>query len=159
MRIEYILARAFDESMDTCSICLETIDDRKFVIGACKHSFHRDCLLTWFETSMTCPACRSFMGIVTRDAYLEGSNKILKQLRWVNYSCRDGLLTICDTRANGPVVLSTSIGNVKRINLDDKTIKFIMKNNFTTVNAVYNTAEKATQNYRFLVEALNESSL
>jgi hypothetical protein len=56
-----------------CSICLETRNLKRL---PCNHSFHKECLLKWFETSssrlnqlptaekFTCPICR-------RNIYIE----------------------------------------------------------------------------------------
>lgn len=44
----------------TCVICMEKgIRAREMVaVHACGHVFHAACLLRWFDSSNTCPACR-----------------------------------------------------------------------------------------------------
>ena len=47
-----------------CSICQETATDKSdLFIHACKHTFHRHCLVAWTKTqsknSTRCPLCRS----------------------------------------------------------------------------------------------------
>lgn len=42
----------------TCAICLELTKrtDKKL---SCKHIFHPNCIIKWFETSIECPQCRT----------------------------------------------------------------------------------------------------
>jgi len=46
---------------DSCSICLEAYSDIDpgTKITICRHIFHRPCLMTWLESSSTCPMCRA----------------------------------------------------------------------------------------------------
>ena len=43
----------------TCSICLEGILENNNMDLDCRHSFHADCVNTWFSGYNTCPNCRS----------------------------------------------------------------------------------------------------
>lgn len=45
------------EDDQICAICLDGLPSG-ITLGSCKHSFHRECLLRWIETSQTCPYCR-----------------------------------------------------------------------------------------------------
>jgi len=42
---------------NTCTICLEPTkrNDKKL---RCKHVFHGECIIKWFEESIECPTCR-----------------------------------------------------------------------------------------------------
>jgi hypothetical protein len=47
---------------EECPICSEYFLDEK-VIGTvvelpCKHRYHKNCILNWFDKSDTCPICR-----------------------------------------------------------------------------------------------------
>jgi hypothetical protein len=44
----------------TCAICQDRMEARNPVrkIRACNHSFHTECIDTWFERSVSCPVCR-----------------------------------------------------------------------------------------------------
>ena len=44
---------------NTCSICLEGISKNNNTGLDCGHSFHADCVNTWFSGHNTCPNCRS----------------------------------------------------------------------------------------------------
>jgi hypothetical protein len=61
--LEVISSWASPSSRDECCICLdeyipgETISMAK--TPACKHLFHRDCVLEWVKTNDFCPLCRT----------------------------------------------------------------------------------------------------
>jgi len=46
---------------EPCAICQEGIDSSSPVrrINRCQHSFHQTCIDPWFQTSVTCPICRT----------------------------------------------------------------------------------------------------
>ncbi len=46
---------------EPCAICQEGIDTSSSVrrINRCQHSFHQSCIDPWFQTSVTCPICRT----------------------------------------------------------------------------------------------------
>ena len=47
---------------EECSICLEKFSFEKVVVTMpCSHSYHKDCIVRWLETSHTCPLCRYAM--------------------------------------------------------------------------------------------------
>lgn len=46
----------------SCGVCQDDIDisERKNILELpCKHMYHTDCILPWFEKSNTCPICRT----------------------------------------------------------------------------------------------------
>jgi hypothetical protein len=45
---------------DICAICQENFEEGQYVrhITHCNHSFHRDCIDTWFRGNVHCPTCR-----------------------------------------------------------------------------------------------------
>ncbi|XBI95714.1 hypothetical protein VPH35_032120 [Triticum aestivum] len=44
---------------DDCAICLDGLEGEPAVeLPACRHSFHRRCISTWFSKKTTCPMCR-----------------------------------------------------------------------------------------------------
>ena len=43
-----------------CSICLETLNDKKVYITHCNHSFHVDCAYEWLTKNHSCPLCRTY---------------------------------------------------------------------------------------------------
>lgn len=43
---------------DTCIICLVGFENTNKVILPCGHSYHYNCILTWFDTKMDCPYCQ-----------------------------------------------------------------------------------------------------
>lgn len=46
--------------MNTCGICLDTLDSTQCQITTkCQHSFHNNCLTHWLLTNHTCPLCRA----------------------------------------------------------------------------------------------------
>lgn len=45
-----------------CSVCFEGFKAEEAIVSlACLHSFHRRCILKWFERAATCPICRQDM--------------------------------------------------------------------------------------------------
>jgi hypothetical protein len=42
----------------SCSICLDTDTDIKFVQTSCGHHYHKDCISKWVELKDNCPNCR-----------------------------------------------------------------------------------------------------
>lgn len=46
------------ETHQECVICLSNIDPIDLHTNSCKHTFHRDCIQTWWERSIDCPLCR-----------------------------------------------------------------------------------------------------
>ncbi len=42
----------------SCSICLDTATDIKFVQTSCGHHYHKDCISKWIELKDNCPNCR-----------------------------------------------------------------------------------------------------
>ena len=40
---------------DACSICMDELGDGVTGLPDCSHSFHRECILEWFDKSPTCP--------------------------------------------------------------------------------------------------------
>lgn len=50
-----------DEALETnCAICQDRMEAQNPTrkIRACGHSFHTECIDTWFERSVSCPVCR-----------------------------------------------------------------------------------------------------
>ena len=43
---------------DTCVVCLESFDTEVTVKLACKHKFHKDCIVRWVTQNTTCPLCK-----------------------------------------------------------------------------------------------------
>lgn len=45
---------------DNCAICQDVIESGQEVrrLHHCSHSFHRDCIDTWFQENVHCPTCR-----------------------------------------------------------------------------------------------------
>ena len=40
-----------------CSICLEKFDDNNVTLP-CKHHYHENCIMQWFDDKSDCPLCR-----------------------------------------------------------------------------------------------------
>ena len=47
-----------NSEQEMCSICLMELDDGRFALRNCDHSFHHECLKSWISRSLTCPICR-----------------------------------------------------------------------------------------------------
>ena len=47
-----------EEENDTCSICLNTLSENRYILG-CAHHFHEDCIFRWFDENNSCPICRT----------------------------------------------------------------------------------------------------
>lgn len=44
--------------MESCGICLETIEEEKCFELQCGHKFHHDCIDKWTQEKINCPYCR-----------------------------------------------------------------------------------------------------
>ena len=62
----FIIKETDELKVDTCSICLESMDKyQKIVRLDCEHFYHKDCMNSWFITNKykfqrkSCPLCRS----------------------------------------------------------------------------------------------------
>lgn len=57
--LKYIKNKKEKMCINICCICLDD-NDKKHIFLNCGHSFHKKCLLKWFETnsSRNCPYCR-----------------------------------------------------------------------------------------------------
>ena len=57
---QFPIRSATKESTDkTCSICCDKYKEyQKVFFLPCKHHFHVDCILPWFEKNHICPTCR-----------------------------------------------------------------------------------------------------
>lgn len=57
--INYIKNKKDEAGKDICCICLDDSENRHIFLK-CGHSFHKKCLLKWFNTDMSrnCPYCR-----------------------------------------------------------------------------------------------------
>ena len=43
-----------------CPICFENVEDDKYILPECKHTYHTNCIMTWFRTgNKSCPMCRN----------------------------------------------------------------------------------------------------
>ncbi len=49
-----------ESDIDTCAICLESIDGEK-TLTECKHVFHKNCIDRWNAVHIECPMCRQQM--------------------------------------------------------------------------------------------------
>ncbi|MDD9952016.1 MAG: hypothetical protein OXT67_10690, partial [Zetaproteobacteria bacterium] len=50
---------AQDEKSEECAICLEVEENAEVFQLPCKHTFHKSCVMGWFEEHTTCPMCRT----------------------------------------------------------------------------------------------------
>lgn len=53
------LARAGSNLKEDCSICLVEFQEKDLLlILKCSHFFHNECIMEWFQRSLSCPYCR-----------------------------------------------------------------------------------------------------
>lgn len=45
--------------MKTCPICFDEILCKYLHTTTCRHTFHKECIITWYEQSDECPVCRA----------------------------------------------------------------------------------------------------
>ena len=98
------------ETPSDCSICLEGIVVKQITAGVgrsgCRHLFHKKCLLKWFETSPSCPLCRTSEGIDNNQ--MDCSDTNLKVGSIVTMRGTSGLATITSITSDGILVDSTN---------------------------------------------------
>lgn len=75
-----------DLPKDECPICLEEMEPGQYAyIENCRHYFHKDCLIRWFnEEEYTCPVCRADYNRVLlwpKAIESEGKKKIIFELQ------------------------------------------------------------------------------
>ena len=59
---------------ETCSICLDNLDNDMYELNECKHKFHSKCLITYLRTgNRTCPLCRG------------NANEVIYMNPYINY--------------------------------------------------------------------------
>lgn len=58
LEIKYIIPLKNLKTEDTCTICLETLDEETISLP-CNHLFHKSCIIPWLENKSTCPLCRT----------------------------------------------------------------------------------------------------
>jgi hypothetical protein len=46
------------EEVEECIICFKDFSSKEKIKLRCNHSFHKRCILNWFERRKTCPICR-----------------------------------------------------------------------------------------------------
>lgn len=64
-----------------CSVCLEDVGSTNTATTkrlSCGHSYHLDCILTWYVTSDECPVCRCAQNT---DPYIVFKHKIEDDMR------------------------------------------------------------------------------
>ncbi len=64
-----------------CSICQEDVkstNTQRSKVLSCNHSFHPECITTWFITSDECPTCRKPQ---KDDPWIQFKNKVEDNLR------------------------------------------------------------------------------
>ena len=76
MKIQYFWRTSKQDTSDTCSICLESMEKdsvvRKLVCG---HTFHPNCINNWlvFSKSLKCPLCQK-----NHEIFSEPEHKIMQ---------------------------------------------------------------------------------
>ena len=51
------------EEEEYCSICLEKFDGNNVTLP-CKHHYHENCIMKWFNDKSDCPLCRMKLQVV-----------------------------------------------------------------------------------------------
>lgn len=65
-RTAEILDYSNPSDTEDCSICLTTLQESPSVtLMKCRHSYHRECIESWFKSRPTCPECLTVYGIIT----------------------------------------------------------------------------------------------
>ena len=71
-RSEKVYPLVFDKiklkDNECCCICLEKFDDNHVTLP-CKHHYHENCILEWFDKKSNCPLCRMKIGIILIKKY------------------------------------------------------------------------------------------
>jgi len=54
------LRTATEHEDNNCAICQDPLEDRQLlcVINHCRHTFHEECIMPWFQQNVRCPTCR-----------------------------------------------------------------------------------------------------
>lgn len=76
-------------SDNTCSICLDTIEEKNHALTKCKHSFCKKCILNSLNYSNSCPICRQVLS--KQDVYIES-----KKLQYLLKHSDPKSLIICN---------------------------------------------------------------
>lgn len=60
-------------SPSVCSICQDSISSEGCQLRGCAHTYHTNCIRTWFSTSVRCPVCRRDIREDQEDETFSGS--------------------------------------------------------------------------------------
>ena len=63
--------------IETCPICFDDIQPKQLFSTLCKHTFHKQCITTWYESSDDCPICRREQ---TEDPLIVFKNNVKKNM-------------------------------------------------------------------------------
>lgn len=71
-----IIFRPTRQQDDLCAICQDEFEINQNVrrLTHCNHSFHQDCIDTWFRTNVHCPTCRHDIREVTNNRTTDNRN-------------------------------------------------------------------------------------
>eukprot|EP01060_Flectonema_neradi_P015612 TRINITY_DN2223_c3_g1_i2.p1 TRINITY_DN2223_c3_g1~~TRINITY_DN2223_c3_g1_i2.p1 ORF type:complete len:227 (+),score=37.87 TRINITY_DN2223_c3_g1_i2:480-1160(+) len=98
------------EQPGECGICLEAVVHRQVTAGVgrsgCRHTFHKKCLLKWFESSPSCPLCRTSEGVDKNQMDCSDTNLTIGSI--VTMRGTSGLATVTSVTADGVLVDSSS---------------------------------------------------
>ncbi len=108
-----------DDNLGLCAICHEDLNGEVYTLPECNHTYHINCIMTWFRTSKNgkCPLCNN-----------QGVNKI-KDLDSIHWSQRSAALenfkfvAAFARRKDAPKDLKKKIEKLKKIREEDKKFK------------------------------------
>lgn len=120
-------------SEETCSICLDTIDD--LFVTNCGHYFHKHCIDTWLNTSNNCPLCR------TNDITIQEVST-------------NNTYTLEINNNNNDIITNNIINNINNINNTNNTNNTNNINNINNINYINHMHDTAAL-YNYLNNLLS----
>ena len=90
--------------VNSCTICLNDVEDSNVFKTKCNHTFHHKCMMEWLKDNNTCPVCRTELFEKTHEDEKERSFevKILPNSNLLSFNHEELLLEYINNTLNIP---------------------------------------------------------
>tara|TARA_S200000501_G_scaffold368661_1_gene406849 strand:- start:33 stop:539 length:507 start_codon:yes stop_codon:yes gene_type:complete len=131
---------------EKCCICHESLNDNIYSLPECNHSFHTNCIITWFRIGKnSCPLCQN-SGINSLKEVQYNTNYIQRSVAYENFKN----LRSYSRRKDAPLELKKKFKKLKKLEDKLKELKIEIKEfeNKKVKNLTVKQIIKKISNYR-----------